>query len=107
MNADKASSAESVTQRVDVHHHLASPGWLQAMKLIGAEDPVIANWSVQKSLVRRRHDAQHHQPYFQRHLAEIPGHQLDLLARRRADLLCRTPPGADGCDSALSGPIHP
>jgi len=50
VNADKASSAESVTQRVDVHHHLASPGWLQAMKLIGAEDPVIANWSVQKSL---------------------------------------------------------
>ena len=50
MNADKASSAESVAQRIDVHHHLASPGWLQAMKLIGVEDPVIANWSVQKSL---------------------------------------------------------
>src|SRR5246500_5352399 len=37
-------------QRIDVHHHLASPSWLQAMKLIGADDPVIANWSVQKSL---------------------------------------------------------
>ena len=50
MNADKASSEESVAQRIDVHHHLASPGWLQATKLIGVEDPVIANWSVQKSL---------------------------------------------------------
>jgi 6-methylsalicylate decarboxylase len=38
------------TQRIDVHHHIASPSWLQAMKLIGAGDPVIANWSVQKSL---------------------------------------------------------
>ena len=38
------------TQRIDVHHHMASPSWLQAMKLIGAEDPVIASWSVQKSL---------------------------------------------------------
>ena len=50
MNADKASSAQSVAQRIDVHHHLASPGWLRAMKLIGAADPVIANWSVEKSL---------------------------------------------------------
>jgi predicted TIM-barrel fold metal-dependent hydrolase len=50
VNADKASSAQSVAQRIDVHHHLASPGWLQAMKLIGAADPVIAHWSVQKSL---------------------------------------------------------
>jgi predicted TIM-barrel fold metal-dependent hydrolase len=39
-----------VTQRIDVHHHIASPSWLQAIKLIGADDPVIANWSVQKSL---------------------------------------------------------
>ena len=50
MNADKASSAESIAQRIDVHHHLASPPWLQAMKLIGVDDPVIASWSVQKSL---------------------------------------------------------
>ncbi len=38
------------TQRIDVHHHMASPSWLQAMKLISVEDPVIAGWSVQKSL---------------------------------------------------------
>jgi 6-methylsalicylate decarboxylase len=37
-------------RRIDVHHHLASPSWLQAVRLIGADDPVIANWSVQKSL---------------------------------------------------------
>ena len=50
MNASKTSSAESVARRIDVHHHLASPAWLQAMKLIGVEDPVIASWSVQRSL---------------------------------------------------------
>jgi 6-methylsalicylate decarboxylase len=37
-------------KRIDVHHHIAAPSWLQAIKLIDADDPVIANWSVQKSL---------------------------------------------------------
>jgi predicted TIM-barrel fold metal-dependent hydrolase len=44
------SVAQSAPQRIDVHHHFASPSWLQAMKLIGADNPAIANWSVQKSL---------------------------------------------------------
>jgi predicted TIM-barrel fold metal-dependent hydrolase len=44
------SFAQSAPRRIDVHHHFASPSWLQAMDLIGADDPVIANWSVQKSL---------------------------------------------------------
>jgi predicted TIM-barrel fold metal-dependent hydrolase len=44
------SSAQSTPRRIDVHHHFASPSWLQAMDLIGADDPVIGNWSVQKSL---------------------------------------------------------
>jgi hypothetical protein len=44
------SSEQSTPRRIDVHHHFASPSWLQAMKLIGADDPVIANWSAQKSL---------------------------------------------------------
>ena len=36
--------------------------------------------------VRHRHDAQHRQPDLQRHVAEVQGHQLDLVAwRRRAD----------------------
>ena len=38
------------TQRIDVHHHIASPSWLQAAQRIGVDDPVIANWSAQKSL---------------------------------------------------------
>jgi hypothetical protein len=37
------------TQRIDVHHHIASPSWPQIMKLIGADDPGIANWTVQHS----------------------------------------------------------
>jgi 6-methylsalicylate decarboxylase len=44
------SFAQSAPRRIDVHHHFASPSWLQAMDLISADDPVIANWSVQKSL---------------------------------------------------------
>jgi 6-methylsalicylate decarboxylase len=42
--------AQHAPGRIDVHHHVASPTWLQAMKLIDADDPMIANWSVQKSL---------------------------------------------------------
>lgn len=44
------SFAQSTPRRIDVHHHFASPSWLQAMKLIDADNPPIANWSVQKSL---------------------------------------------------------
>jgi predicted TIM-barrel fold metal-dependent hydrolase len=44
------TAAEDASKRIDVHHHVASPGWLQAMELIDAADPVISNWSVQKSL---------------------------------------------------------
>jgi len=46
----RPSLAQSAPQRIDVHHHLAAPTWLQAIKLIGADNPPIANWSVQKSL---------------------------------------------------------
>jgi 6-methylsalicylate decarboxylase len=44
------SVAQSAPRRIDVHHHFASPSWLQAMKLIGSDNQPIANWSVQKSL---------------------------------------------------------
>lgn len=44
------SFAQSAGQRIDVHHHYASPGWLQAMEMIGADSPPIAHWTVQKSL---------------------------------------------------------
>jgi predicted TIM-barrel fold metal-dependent hydrolase len=44
------SFAQSTPRRIDVHHHFAPPSWLQAMDLISADDPVIASWSVQKSL---------------------------------------------------------
>ncbi len=42
--------AGAALRRIDVHHHFAAPSWLQAMKLIGAADPLIAHWSVQKSM---------------------------------------------------------
>lgn len=47
--------AEAVAQtmpaeRIDVHHHLSAPTWLDAVKSLKADNPPMANWSVQKSL---------------------------------------------------------
>jgi len=43
----RKSFAQGTPRRIDVHHHLAAPSWLQAMSLIGADNPPIAHWSVQ------------------------------------------------------------
>ena len=36
--------------RIDVHHHISPPTWLDAMKSIQKDNPPMANWSVQKTL---------------------------------------------------------
>jgi predicted TIM-barrel fold metal-dependent hydrolase len=43
-------SAQAKPHRIDVHHHVVPPSWLQAMNLIGRSNPPLINWSVQKSL---------------------------------------------------------
>ena len=40
--------AQAKPHRIDVHHHVAPPTWLDAMDVIGRKDPPLSNWSVQK-----------------------------------------------------------
>jgi len=42
--------AQAKPHRIDVHHHVVPPSWLQAMNLIGRSNPPLLNWSVQKTL---------------------------------------------------------
>src|SRR5262249_13735897 len=35
---------------IDVHHHIAPPSWLDAIKSLKRDNAPIANWSVQKTL---------------------------------------------------------
>ena len=42
--------AQGKPQRIDVHHHVAPPPWLEAVKKAKLDNPPIVNWSVEKSL---------------------------------------------------------
>ena len=42
--------AQAKPHRIDVHHHIAPPSWLDAMDVIGRKDFPLANWSVQKTI---------------------------------------------------------
>ena len=42
--------AQAKPHRIDVHHHVVPPGWLNAMDIIGRTNPPLTNWSVQKTL---------------------------------------------------------
>lgn len=42
--------AQAKPHRIDVHHHIVPPTWLNAMDIIGRRDFPLSNWSVQKSL---------------------------------------------------------
>ena len=46
--------AEAVAQtpphRIDVHHHVSAPTWLDAVKSLKLDNPPMANWSIQKTL---------------------------------------------------------
>lgn len=42
--------AQAKPHRIDVHHHVVPPSWLQAMNLIGRSNPPLIHWSVQKTL---------------------------------------------------------
>jgi predicted TIM-barrel fold metal-dependent hydrolase len=44
------ASAEPKPHRIDVHHHISPPTWLDAVKGIKQDNPPMNNWSVQKSL---------------------------------------------------------
>ena len=42
--------AQAAPHRIDVHHHVSPPTWLDAVKSIKKDNPPMANWSVQKTL---------------------------------------------------------
>ena len=44
------SIAQAAAHRIDVHHHITPPAWLEVVKKAKKDNPPLANWSVQKSL---------------------------------------------------------
>ena len=42
--------AQAKPHRIDVHHHVTPPTWLDAVKSMKQDNPPMANWSVQKTL---------------------------------------------------------
>jgi 6-methylsalicylate decarboxylase len=42
--------AQAKPHRIDVHHHISPPTWLDAVKSAKLDNPPLNNWSVQKSL---------------------------------------------------------
>src|SRR5215210_101014 len=42
--------AQAKPHRIDVHHHISPPTWIDAVKSIKKDNPPMANWSVQKTL---------------------------------------------------------
>jgi 6-methylsalicylate decarboxylase len=44
------AAAQAKPHRIDVHHHISPPTWLDAVKKAKLDNPPLANWSAQKSL---------------------------------------------------------
>ncbi len=44
------SLAQGAPHRIDVHHHITPPAWLEAVKKAKMDNPPLANWSVAKSI---------------------------------------------------------
>jgi predicted TIM-barrel fold metal-dependent hydrolase len=42
--------AQAKPHRIDVHHHIAPPVWVDALKKAGKSNPIIEGWTVEKSL---------------------------------------------------------
>ena len=44
------AAAQNKPHRIDVHHHISPPTWLDAVKSMQKANPPMANWSVQKTI---------------------------------------------------------
>lgn len=42
--------AQAKAHRIDVHHHISPPTWLDAVKSLKRDNPPMANWSIQKTI---------------------------------------------------------
>jgi predicted TIM-barrel fold metal-dependent hydrolase len=43
-------TANATPQRIDVHHHISPPVWVEALKKAGLDTPPVTNWTPQRSL---------------------------------------------------------
>jgi len=48
--AGRNAAAQAKPHRIDVHHHVSPPSWLDAVKKAKLDNPPMVNWSPQKSL---------------------------------------------------------
>jgi predicted TIM-barrel fold metal-dependent hydrolase len=46
----REAAAQAKPHRIDVHHHISPPPWVEALKKAGFDNPQVTGWSVQKSL---------------------------------------------------------
>ena len=46
----RGATAQAKPHRIDVHHHISPPTWLDNLKRVNMANPPLANWSVQKTL---------------------------------------------------------
>jgi len=44
------AAAQVKPDRIDVHHHIVPPTWLDALKSMKKDSPPLAGWSVQKTI---------------------------------------------------------
>jgi hypothetical protein len=48
--AAQQMSAPAIKNRIDVHHHISPPTFLDAVKSMKQDNPPMLNWSIQKTL---------------------------------------------------------
>jgi 6-methylsalicylate decarboxylase len=44
------ASAQAKPHRIDVHHHVSPPAWVDALKKAGKGNPIVEGWNIEKSL---------------------------------------------------------
>src|ERR1700743_54616 len=44
------AAAQTKPQRIDVHHHISPPSWIDELKKMKKDSPPLVNWSVQKTI---------------------------------------------------------
>ena len=50
VEAPPKAFAQAKPQRIDVHHHISPPVWVEALKKAGLATPPVLNWTAQRSL---------------------------------------------------------
>jgi 6-methylsalicylate decarboxylase len=44
------AAAQAKPQRIDIHHHVSPPAWVEALKKAKLDTPPVTNWTIQRSL---------------------------------------------------------